>query len=258
MLMLLPALMAGGAALGRHAVPETAPSLPEGPEATACDCAPRRVQHLQGKETLTGRAADAAFLEALGLLEGHLMIGRALVEGGEGRLGQPLFGHPVRELYAWLEPHLAGRRVAPFGAALTRLDQVAREGASGAALTAAYLPAQSALAAARASVAMDEAFRLAHIATMVEAVAAEYGGSIDRGRIVNLLEYHESAGFLRYAMAQAAQGQGRVWRSVQAELMAIRDTAYPGLLPPSSPPVSITALRRRADSVRALAAQVVS
>ena len=50
---------------------------------------------------------------------------------------------------------------------------------------------------------------LEHVAMMVYDVASDYGESIERGRIVNIVEYHDSMGFLTYAAGVAtAQRQG--------------------------------------------------
>lgn len=262
LLLAMPGLLLGGAAVAQRGLPrpDFDPLLGDVP---ICRSAPRRIQYMQGRDAAGGAAADAQLLEALGLLEGHMMIGRALVDAGQRRLGLPHFGHPVTELYTWLEPRIAERGASPFDAQLTALEAAARDGTSGAQLAPLYQAAEAGLAGLRATVAparlADRRFQLDHVATMIDAVAGDYGESIERGRIANVLEYHDSAGFLRYAIATAGRLQASLpdprWTPVLGELEGIRATAYAELLPPPRPPVSITAIRRRADAVRALAEQ---
>ena len=261
-----PALLAfGGTALA------TVGGLPRGlrdpvlGDIPICRGGATRVQYMQGRESNDPAAADAALLEALGLMEGHMLIGRALVDAGEARLGLPHFGHPVSELYTWLEPRIAARGARPFEAELITLEARAKDGAKGADLATVFEPALAGVAALRATVAPERAasqkFRMEHVATMLGAVADDYGESIERGRIANVPEYHDSAGFLRYAIATATKwgaepGAPAVWGSALSELEAVRRSAYPELLPPPRPPVSISAIRARSAKVNSFAEQI--
>lgn len=233
-------------------------------EVPVCRGGVRRAQYVEGtrREATNDAERDADFLEKLGLLDGHLLIGRALLEAHEKRLALPHFGHPVRELYSYLQPRLARRNAPQFEPELQALEARAEAGDTGTAFQAAWQAAYAKLDAARATVPaarMDNAtFLIEHVATMVDAVAGDYGESISRGRIVNVLEYHDSAGFLRYAILVAEANARRAparFQAVLAELIWIRDSAYPQLLPPQRPPVSISAVRGRAERVRAIAAQ---
>lgn len=214
------------------------------------------------REATTDVERDLDFMEKLGLLDGHLLIGRALLEANEQRLALPHFGHPVQELYSWLESRLAARNAPPFEPELQALERQAQANDKGPNFQAAWNAVYAKIAAARATVsparANDPKFLIEHVAMMVEAVAGDYGESITRGRIVNILEYHDSAGFLRYALQvtqASAPKSPRAFAAVAAELGWIKGNAYPELLPPQRPPVSISSVRARADRVRAIAAQ---
>jgi hypothetical protein len=104
-------------------------------------------------------------------------------------------------------------------------------------------------------------FMLEHLAMIAFDVASDYGESVERGRIVNVVEYHDSMGYLMYAATLAATQRSRspaqpAWAEAVAVLEELRSKVYPDLLPPSRPPMSITAVRSRYDQLRALAAQV--
>lgn len=209
---------------------------------------------------------DADFLEKLGLLEGHLLIGRRLLEAGESRLAVPHFGHPIRELYTYVEARLNERGLAGFEAELSAMESFAERGGRGttgifAAQWEALLPklraAQNAVPAARRA---NPRFMLDHVGLMTFNVASDYAESIERGRIVNVVEYHDSMGFLMYAMrtaeAEGARAALPQWAQVNAMLTAIRDQVYPQLLPSPRPSMSVRALRGQSDAIRAIARQM--
>jgi hypothetical protein len=64
--------------------------------------------------------------EKLGLMEGHLMIGKALLDADMQSDALPHFGHPVRELYDYLKPVFAVRKSPEFERELSDLEQRAR------------------------------------------------------------------------------------------------------------------------------------
>lgn len=57
------------------------------------------VSRIAETPTTSQADAEADFLGKLGPLEGHLMIGRRLLDAGQARLAVPEFGHPIRKLY---------------------------------------------------------------------------------------------------------------------------------------------------------------
>jgi len=225
------------------------------------------IQRVDGAASRTPDA-EADFLEKLGLMEGHLMIGRRLMEGNETRLAIPHFGHPVRELYSWLEPRIALRGVAQFERELDAMERLATRGVqgTGGAFAAAWDTALTRLHAAQAAVPValrnNPRFMLEHVALMVIDVASDYGESIERGRIVNVVEYHDSSGFLSYAAQTAARERAKgglaqsSWTEAAAAIEEIRARVYPELLPPSRLPASISWVRARSETIRGIAARV--
>lgn len=209
---------------------------------------------------------DADFLEKLGLLEGHLLIGRRLLEGGESRLAVPHFGHPIRELYTYIEVRLNERRLPGFEAELSAMENFAERGGRG--TDGAFAPAWNALMpklrAAQDFVPAERRtstrFMLDHVGLIAFTVASDYAESIERGRIVNVVEYHDSMGFLMYATniatAEARRAPSPQWVEVTAMLEEIRAQVYPELLPSPRPPMSVRALRAKSDQIRAIARQM--
>ena len=194
----------------------------------------------------TDAADDLDLMEKLGLLEGHLMIGRDLLAAGRARDALPHFGHPVRELYDYLEPFVARTGVKPFDGELKQLEALAKDGAPAAAFAAQYDRALAGVTALRATVPAarlaDRGFVFQFLALMVEDVASDYGESLDKGRHVNTVEYHDSLGFLRYTIRTVEElrgsGDAALWGRVRTELAQV-ETAYPALMPPAKPVRSV-------------------
>jgi hypothetical protein len=203
--------------------------------------------------------ADADLLEKLGLLEGHLVVGRRLMEAGEARLAVPHFGHPIRELYTYLEPRLRSRGLPQMERELDVMEAHAEagrtnvDGAFGGAWDALMPKLRAAQASVPATKRQSDRFMLGHVALMLYTVASDYGESIERGRIVNIVEYHDSMGFLAYARRAAEAGRGPLWDEARAELATLEQEAYPRLLPNPRPNISISAVRARSSRIQAIA-----
>ncbi|MDO9709776.1 hypothetical protein [Paracraurococcus lichenis] len=266
LLLALPAGLAASAALRAMAAPaRPAPDL----DIPICRGGLRRVAEVPQRDASTPEAADADYLEKVGLLEGHLIVGRRLLEAGQARLAVPHFGHPIRELYTWLEPRLAARRAPQFERELEVMEGWAEGGNTGTngRFGDAWTSLAPKLAAAKRAVAPERLasprFMLSHVAMMVYDVASDYGESIERGRIVNVVEYHDSMGFLAYAAQTAAEQRaaGRAateWAEAADILEELRKLAYPELLPPGRLPTSVSSVRSRSDRIQDIAARVVA
>lgn len=223
--------------------------------------APQQVREGSQREATTPAELDADLMEKLGLLEGHLIVGRALLEAGDKAGALPHFGHPVEELYAWLAPRIATRGAPPFEAELRALQALAEANDTGPAAASAWNAVDAKVRALRATVAPERArdarFLVEHVATMVEAAADDYAVSIERGRIANAMEYQDAAGFIRYAITVAeaqreAGGANRLWDAVLAELKKLLAAGFTTLRPPVRPPVTVASVRAVADRIRAL------
>lgn len=214
---------------------------------------------------LTGERADFDLMEKLGLLEGHLMIGRALLEARMVNDAMPHFGHPVRELYAYIQPQVERRGVAGFDGELSALEAQARNGA-GEPFARLYAAALERLNALRASVPAERlaapAFMLGVIAQLVNDVASDYGEAIERGRISNTVEYHDAMGFLGYCerltdrLMRSASGRAQqAYAATMRELQGAQ-RGFPALRPPARPPLTVAAIRGHAAKIADLAKDV--
>jgi hypothetical protein len=207
---------------------------------------------------------DVDFLFRLGLMEGHLIVARDLVQADRPKLALPHYGHPVRELYDDIKDYLAAKKLPPFDTQLIQLEaQVTKAPKSPA--TAARFDAVIA-AIHRARDATPAAVR-ASVPTMIricadtlEAAAGEYGQSIEKGRIESLVEYHDSRGFVSYLDQElgrlGAQASGDADESLIARFRAVLARAQAivaPLLPPDRPLKPVSDYRAIAAEARDLA-----
>jgi len=201
-------------------------------------------------------------MEKLGLLEGHLMIGKMLVDANKVSDGLPHFGHPVRELYDYIKPAIEKRKLRSYDAQLKALEAEVRASGPGGKTGALYSAAiawvgevRQSIPAARRS---DGKFILETIALLLEDAAEDFGESLENGRIVNTVEYHDAMGFTIYAKAlltayrpQAdAFAKGRIDR-VMAEIDGAM-AAFPALVPPPRPAKSVSQMKGHAARVKDL------
>lgn len=217
------------------------------------------------------RAADAMlsnedhadFLLKLGLLEGHLMVGRELVAAGQPTLALPHFGHPVRELYDDLNGPIAARGLSQFDGELIALEALAAGQPKSQAFANKYDEVLRILAAARATVpgalTNDERFMSGVFGDLAETAAGDYGQSIEAGRIRKPVEYHDSRGYLAYAAKELARLEARPGGRDSPRLASVRaglkdmQAAVGSLLPPDRPRVTIAAYRAMATKIKASA-----
>ena len=199
--------------------------------------------------------------EKLGLMEGHLMIGKALLDAQMQDAALPHFGHPVRELYDYLKPIFAERKYPEFEADLQDLERRAVDEPNAPGTTTAFNAVLVKVDGLRNTIPeklmASPDFLAMGIALMVDAAAGDLGKSLDKGNIVNTLEYHDAMGFARYADAAVkkyATVLGQRSPAIAKET-AFTLTAFPALEPPDRPSRSVASVRSAADRVKAIAAQ---
>lgn len=193
------------------------------------------------------------FLFRMGMLEGHLMIGKELLDAGQVKLALPHFGHPVAELYSDVSPWMEANRLPSFEADLVRLEAAVASAPKAAATGALYRQVLDSVHAARASApaalrdSVPEMIRIC--SDTIDAAAGEYGEAVNRGRIDSPVEYHDSRGYLGYV----SQELGRLSRAAPAADKGLMDRfgavlsrarwIVEPLMPPEKPRATVTQYR---------------
>ncbi len=177
----------------------------------------------------------AEFLFKLGLLEGHLVIGKALLDINQPRAALPHFGHPVRELYDDIHEALPARGLKDFDTDLIALEAMVAAKPRDAATTAKYDDVMRIVAAARATVPDSlrnaEPFMLGVLAEIMETASEDYNESIERGLLYAATE-------IARLEATATIKSDAKMKAFHAEFDRARAIVGP-LLPPERPLKSV-------------------
>lgn len=189
---------------------------------------------------------DANLGLRLGLLEGHLQIGRELIDAGQTQNALPHFGHPVRELYGDLRPVLAARGAEQFEGELVRLESLAALEPRSPNFTRAFDAALAKVSAARLAIPeatrSTEAYALHLTSDLATIAAQEYRNALVAGRIGSLVEYHDARGFVSYAasvLAERATNPSPDLTQATDAIARLRAMLAP--LDPPSPPLATDA-----------------
>jgi hypothetical protein len=207
----------------------------------------------------------ADFLVKLGLLEGHLVIGKALLEADQPRAALPHFGHPVRELYDDLHESFGARSIKEFAAELIALEAMVTAKPKDPAIAPKFAAVMDIVAAARATVPatlrQSEPFMLGVLGEVMEMASEDYSEAIEGGRIEKPVEYHDSRGYLIYAAGEMARLEAQSGRNGDARLKAFRGELVKAqaivapLLPPQKPVKTVAAFKGIVKSAKSIAAQ---
>jgi hypothetical protein len=200
---------------------------------------------------------NADFGLRLGLIEGHLAVGRELMAAGQTQNALPHFGHPVRELYSDMLPVIASRGGEQFDRDLVALEGMAVSEGNSATFNAAFDAALAKVRAARSLIpaetwASDE-YILGIVADTATTASAEYRNAIVAGRIDSLIEYHDARGFIFYLGDLLSAHQGADPRLEQARTIVAELRAFVEPLNPPNPPRATDAqFEEKAAALRAL------
>ena len=268
-LMALGSLAAAAAAAVLLAVPTgAAPALRPAFSDAICMARPPRVAHDWARSIVVAEPGQvirtvaaaaisnedhAELLFKLGLLEGHLMVGRELIEANQPRLALPHFGHPVRELYDDIQGELKRRGVTAFDGELIALEAMVAGKPRDPATMTKYDNVIRIIGAVRATVPSglldNERFMLGVLGEVATIASEDYSESIEGGRIEKPVEYHDSRGYLLYASQELKRLEGRPdlrgsprLAAARARLADMQAIVGP-LVPPDRPIKSVAAYK---------------
>lgn len=151
---------------------------------------------------------DQQLQGSLGLIQGHLWVGRELYMAGRARDAVPHFLHPSEEIYDTARPTLDARKVG-FDGELKALVTMARNNAPVADVTKQLDKLDRAIAKAEATIAAADrakaSFLTPVIATLLRTAASEYAGAVEDGLVSSPIEYQDGRGFFAVAKVYLAR-----------------------------------------------------
>lgn len=194
---------------------------------------------------LTGEAKDVDYMTKLGLMKGHLMVAKELLEQGKPKEAEPHIGHPVEEIYVDVEDQLNQRNVKEFKTTLIRFQDLVKSKPKDPKIATEFDTSMQAVDTAivgiPAAQRQSPQFVLQVINGLLDAANAEYGAAIANGKIAAAIEYQDSRGFVNYANTlyqgiseQMAKAHPEAHQAIEASMTELTK-AWPSVVPPAAP-----------------------
>ncbi|MFN6474173.1 MAG: ComEA family DNA-binding protein [Nostoc sp. SerVER01] len=194
---------------------------------------------------LTGEAKDVDYMSKLGLMKGHLLVAKELLDQNQPKQAEPHIGHPVEEIYVDVEDQLNERKVKEFKTTLVSLQDLVKSSPKDSKVKSNFTSSVAAVDTAIAALPPVErsqpGFVLQVINELLDAANSEYGAAIADGKISAAIEYQDSRGFVTYAnelykgissqVAQQDPEADKVINTSFAELIKV----WPAAIPPAKP-----------------------
>ncbi|GAB1542922.1 helix-hairpin-helix domain-containing protein [Scytonema sp. NUACC21] len=192
---------------------------------------------------LTGEAKDVDYMTKLGLMKGHLLVAKELLDQNQPKQAEPHIGHPVEEIYVDVEEQLNERKVKEFKTSLVSLQDFVKSNPKNPKVktdfTSSMQSVDTAIASLNTEQRTEPKFVLQVINGLLDAANSEYSAAIANGKVSAEIEYQDSRGFVNYAnelyksiaskMAQAHPSEHKAIETSMAELT----TVWPSAIPPT-------------------------
>ncbi len=194
---------------------------------------------------LTGEAKDVDYMVKLGLMKGHMLIAKELLDLKKPDQAEPHIGHPVEEIYVDVEDQLKERNVPEFKTQLIRLQDLVKSKPNDPQIDSQFEASMKAVDAAIAALPETQRksseFTLKVINGLLDTANSEYQASIANDKISAAIEYQDSRGFVTYAdtlrnnISEPLTKKNPEAQKAIADTMTQLKTAWPSAVPPEKP-----------------------
>ncbi len=200
--------------------------------------------YLTVEDTLTGEAKDVDYMVKLGLMKGHLLVAKELLNMKRSNEALPHVGHPIEELYVTVADQFKERGVTDFKSTLDEVKDFIKNKPNAPQLMAKFDAGMASVDRAIAAIPQAERqspkFIPKVISGLVDTANAEYGGAIS-GNKIEEIDYQDARGFVAYAdmlykdiASPWQKANTKQPQQLSAALQDLRKT-WPSVLPPSKP-----------------------
>ncbi|MDZ8069655.1 MAG: hypothetical protein RMY64_29285 [Nostoc sp. DedQUE08] len=188
---------------------------------------------------------NVSYMRALGLMRGHLIVGKELLDQGTPDQAESHLGHPVNELYHEVEEPLKSNGVPQFKESLEKLYDIAKYQPASPQVKTNYddsiMGINKALQALPKGNLQSPKFVLQVIHEMLKVLEVEYKSGIVKGKISERIEYQDSRGFVICASefysniaSQVNQKSSNIHNAINTGLKEIKEV-FPSVNPPERP-----------------------
>ncbi len=216
---------------------------------------------------LTGVAKDVDYMTKLGLMKGHLLVAKELIDQNQPKQAEPHIGHPVEEIYSDVEEQLNERKVKEFKTTLISLQDLVKSNGKADQVKTNFTNSMQAVDGAISVLPSDlrskNGFVLQVINGLLDSANSEYSAAIADGKISAAIEYQDSRGFVVYAndlyktiASSMAKENPDIDKTITANMSELIK-AWPAAIPPAKPvktPPDVTKLVKtiEAESQKAI------
>jgi flagellin-specific chaperone FliS len=194
---------------------------------------------------LTGEAKDVDYMSKLGLMKGHMLVAKELLDQQQPKQAEPHIGHPVEEIYVDVEDQLNERNVKEFKTTLISLQDLVKSQPKNANVKTDFTNSMQAVDGAIATLPETQRsspqFVLQVINELLDAANSEYGAAIANGKVAAAIEYQDSRGFVTYAndlyqgiSSQMAKANPEAHKAIESSISELTN-AWPAVTPPAKP-----------------------
>lgn len=184
-------------------------------------------------------------MTTLGLMKGHLLVAKELLDQGKPEQAERHIGQPIEELYADVENQLPERNVKDLKPTLSRLQDTLKSKPNAPDITiqhkAVMQDIDQAMEALPAAQRQSPEFILSVINRILSTAEEEYDAAIANGKIVETIEYQDARGFILYADTlyqsigdQVSKEHPDAAQSIESSLSELKN-ALPSATPPATP-----------------------
>ncbi|MBN3942252.1 MAG: helix-hairpin-helix domain-containing protein [Nostoc sp.] len=192
---------------------------------------------------LTGEAKDVDYMSKLGLMKGHLLVAKELLDQNQPKQAEPHIGHPVEEIYVDVEDQLNERKVKEFKTTLVSLQDLVKSSPKDSKVktnfTSSMQAVDGAIAALPEAQRSKPGFALQVINELLDSANSEYGAAIANGKVTAPIEYQDSRGFVFYAnelykgiSSQVAQADPEAHKAINTSFTELIKV-WPAAIPPA-------------------------
>lgn len=194
---------------------------------------------------LTGEAKDVDYMLKLGLMQGHMLVAKELLDLNQPAQAEPHIGHPVEEIYLDVEDQIQERGVPDFKDTLMQLQELVKSKPQDAQIAPKFEASTQAINTATEALPAEERqspeFVLQVISGLLDSANAEYTAAIANGKISAAIEYQDSRGFVLFA--------NQLYKTIESKLATTHPDAqkaisqsmtellkaWPAVVPPAAP-----------------------
>ena len=197
---------------------------------------------------LTGEAKDVDYMTKLGLMKGHMLVAKELLDLQLPKQAEPHIGHPVEEIYVDVEEQLNERKVPEFKKTLISLQDLVKSSPKDAKVKTNFDESMQAvdkgIAALPEQQRQSPQFVLQVVNGLLDSANSEYQAAIANEKISAVIEYQDSRGFVTYAdsilskVSEQLTKQNPEAQKAIADTMTQLKTAWPSAKAPDKPVLS--------------------